>query len=61
MSCIKNTLGLGGGKRRSLRTQGKLLQVMDAILVNQTHVEGGQVEDEALVQLQRRKEDGVKG
>lgn len=38
---------------RSLGAGGELLQVMDALLVNQTDVEGGEVQDEALVQLWR--------
>ena len=40
---------------RSLVSHGDLLQVMDALLVNQTHAEGGEVQDEALVQLEERK------
>ncbi len=37
---------------RSLSARGELLQVMDAVLVNQTDVEGGKVQDEAPVQLE---------
>lgn len=45
---------LGTWRRsKELRAHGhKLLQVMDAFRVNQTDGEGGQVEDEALVQLE---------
>ena len=43
---------------RSLVPHGDLLQVMDALLVNQTHAEGGEVQDEALVQLEERKKRG---
>lgn len=44
---------LGVSSERSLGAhRDKLLQVMDAVLVNQTDAEGGQVEDEALVQLE---------
>lgn len=41
---------------RSLGARGELLQVMDALLVNQTHGEGGKVQDEALVELEDREE-----
>ena len=37
---------------RSLGARGEHLQVMDALLVNQTHGEGGKVQDEALVELE---------
>ena len=39
---------------RSLGARGELLQVMDALLVNQTDSEGGKVQDEALPQLEER-------
>lgn len=39
------------GGERSLGAGGDLLQVLDTLLVNQTDSEGGQVEDEALAQL----------
>lgn len=38
-----------------LSASGDLLQVMDALLVNQTDVEGGKVEDEAPVQLEEEE------
>lgn len=46
-------MSLGTWRRsKELGAHGhKLLQVMDAFRVNQTDGEGGQVEDEALVQL----------
>ena len=45
--------GLWLSSERSLGADGELLQVMDALLVNQTDSEGGEVQDEALVQLQK--------
>lgn len=39
---------------RSLGAEGELLQVMDALLVNQTDGEGREVQDEASVQLEER-------
>ena len=42
-------------RNRSLGAEGDLLQVMDAFLVYQTHIEGGKVQDEALVELEGRE------
>lgn len=42
--------------QRSLGAGGDLLQVLDTLLVNQTDTEGGQVQDEALVQLDGDKQ-----
>lgn len=36
---------------RSLGAEGELLQVMDALLVNQTDGKGGEIQDEAFVEL----------
>lgn len=36
---------------------GEFLQVMDAVLVNQTDGEGGKVKDESLVELEEREKD----
>lgn len=41
----------------SLGAHAELLHVMDAVLVNQTDVKGGKVQNESFVQLQNKEEE----
>lgn len=56
---VNSTKRRGGGRtrerERSVCAGGDLLQVLDTLLVNQTDSEGGQVEDEAFLELDGKK------